>query len=139
MLGLFRIVCIASLFVSRKRVRAVPYDSCSRMVDKALGTRRAPVGWQPVLHRQRKSEKHNVPHGSVTPSSASASSSWRIPPMTTSTMKNQMPSPSPPGVITPYLSLSDRFKQKLQHAFGEHATVRGDRGARPRTVSTIQT
>jgi len=42
----------------------------------------------------------------------------------------------PTSALRPHVSMGDRFRQKLYHIFGENATVRMDRGARPRVVST---
>lgn len=41
----------------------------------------------------------------------------------------------PTSALRPHVSMGDRFRQKLYHIFGEDATVRMDRGARPRVVS----
>lgn len=41
----------------------------------------------------------------------------------------------PTSALRPHVSMGDRFRQKLYHIFGENATVRMDRGARPHVAS----
>ncbi|KAH0839570.1 hypothetical protein J3R83DRAFT_485 [Lanmaoa asiatica] len=130
-----------------KRLKPIQYESNPALIDAALGTAQAPIGWDaevdiivrnddfvnPALTARVPSAdgRMDVEEGdriatspktsSVLPSAA-VENEWRMP--TFGGPKET--------VLSPYLSCGAKFRQRLEAIFGENTTVRTDRVARPR-------
>lgn len=147
----------------KKRVKSIPYDSMPEVIDAALGIFRAPVqlGEVDELEDDGEAEEiESVCDGSsdVLADSDSGSPQKRgntkncgsivdpplplvffQPPLSSSTFTATSGLPhrkvERTGIITPHVSMHQRFQRKLLSLFGENAVVRMDRGARPRKNS----
>lgn len=137
-----------------KRLKAIQYESNAALIDAALGTVEAPIGWDAetdfitrhedfvtpaqITHIAPADAQMPVVDGgdlvaSWSPGEGSVSSSGQTP------AGNEWHMPTSGGpkrpLLSPYLSRGARFRQRLDTIFGENAIVRTDRLARPRLVS----
>ncbi|KAF8845562.1 hypothetical protein BDN67DRAFT_1064862 [Paxillus ammoniavirescens] len=128
-------------------LKAISYEANVAQVDAALGTVVAPVTLEAELefglrdvHPVGQRECGNVISNEVDAGgrdTIAAVDGCVVPP---ANVENERSTPilrvlgnaKPSAVLTPYLSRGERFRQRLNLMFGEDATVRGDRGARPR-------
>lgn len=126
-----------------KRLKPIQYETNPELIDAALGTVRAPISWDAEMDIITRGDDNvvipaqsaRVPSANVqmtvdegdkgcVPSSSSVGNEWHMP-----TWGNPKRT-----VLTPYLSRGAKFRQQLDVMFGENATVRTDRVARPRPV-----
>ena len=138
-----------------KRLKAIQYESNAALIDAALGTVEAPIGWGAEMDFITRDEDFVTPAQTARVASAdvqmavggggglaasfpgkgSVSSSGQAP-----VVRNEWHMPASGGskraLLSPYLSRGARFRQRLDTIFGEDATVRTDRIARPRLVSS---
>ncbi|KAI6046491.1 hypothetical protein EDC04DRAFT_1477421 [Pisolithus marmoratus] len=144
----------------KKRVRSIPYDSMPEVIDAALGTVCAPVWlgtvdepeddgeaeepeaiWSVASNMSEYSDNgspqkrgNTVSRGIISGFSLPPLFSKRPPlsPALTATSDSPHRKVEQTGFITPRVPTRHRFQQKLHSLFGENATVRTDRSARPR-------
>ncbi|KAF9246839.1 hypothetical protein BU15DRAFT_57807 [Melanogaster broomeanus] len=125
-----------------KRLRAISYEANAALVDAALGTVLAPVVWQmepdcglqveelgPEVGQRVHAISDGV-GGHETKAPASVDSEDQLPTSALTVPARVERS----AVLTPYLSRGAKFRQRLDLMFGEDATVRVDKGARPRSA-----
>lgn len=134
-----------------KRLKPIQYESNSALIDAALETVQAPISWDAELDFIVRDDDVIIPvqtlqvpsaevrmtldEGVHTASSPGESS---VSPLTPVGNERCMPTLGDPKrpVLTPYLSRGTKFRQRLGAIFGENATVRTDRVARPKLVSS---
>ncbi|KIK94410.1 hypothetical protein PAXRUDRAFT_828017 [Paxillus rubicundulus Ve08.2h10] len=131
-------------------LKAISYEANSAQIDAALGTAVAPVTLEAELefdlgdvHHVGQWESANEISNEVDVGGRDAivtANGFVIP---QANVENERSTPmlrvlrkvEPSAVLTPYLSRDAKFRQRLNLMFGEDATVRGDRGARPRLAA----
>ncbi|KAI6004226.1 hypothetical protein EDD15DRAFT_1290395 [Pisolithus albus] len=141
----------------KKRVKSIPYDSMPEVIDAALGTFRAPVQLGKVDELKDDGQAEGMEALCDGTSDALVDSDGGSPKKTgncgsivdhplplmffkppllpsTFTATSGLPHTKVQrtGIITPHVSMHQRFQRKLHSLFGENAVVRMDRGARPR-------
>ncbi|KAL4075632.1 hypothetical protein J3A83DRAFT_4186502 [Scleroderma citrinum] len=150
------VIPIPDSVVSKKRLKAVPYNSIADAIDAALGTSVAPVWWDDEVDESEsgrwaeesvvndvssdlipwdnpgKGEGERQSGGGVPTPATSVASPNPISSLTAATSNVSLDST---GAFSPHVPMGDRFRQKLHLIFGEDAAVRTDRGARPRANS----
>lgn len=149
-----------------KRAKPVAYDAVAAVVDDALGTVVAPVRWDDTVVEDAESASRAGEWGVCRDAMSDVSMDSTLAPREGGergrkqqpqlqplggSERGPVPRPSsvtsliaatsnvslePTSALLPHVPMGDRFWQKLYHIFGENATVRMDRGARPRAVST---
>ncbi|KAG6332632.1 hypothetical protein ID866_6454 [Astraeus odoratus] len=138
---------------SKKHTKAVPYDSIPTVVDAALETRLAPIQWgstttereDPGRAREWGVFGEGMSDVSVDPDEWSKQEKIHQCAQQTCILPRCPPRPTPSSSIamstaplelastlSPYVSMGDRFRQRLYQIFGEDATVQTGRVARPR-------
>jgi hypothetical protein len=131
-------------------LKAISYEANAAQVDAALGTVVAPVTLEAELefglrdvHAVGQGESGKVISDEVDVGGRDAIVAADGGVIAPANVENERSTPmlrvlrnaEPSAVLTPYLSRGEKFRQRLNLMFGEDATVRGDRGARPRLVS----
>jgi hypothetical protein len=136
-----------------KRLKPFQYESNSALIDAALGTVQAPICWDAEMDFITRDDDFVNPAQTVHVASADARMSvdsgdlagsspgkGSVPPSAQTPVRNEWRMPTWGGpkraILSPYLSRGTKFRQRLDAIFGENVTVRTDRIARPRPVST---
>ncbi|KAF9242911.1 hypothetical protein BU15DRAFT_60198 [Melanogaster broomeanus] len=112
-----------------KRLRAISYEANAALVDAALGTVLAPVVWE-VEPDHGLELLDPVGQWGRAHATAPVSVEYQLP----TSILTVPAKPEGSAVLTPYLSRGAKFRQRLDLMFGEDATVRMDKGARPRSA-----
>ena len=134
-----------------KRLKPFQYESNPTLIDAALGTVQAPISWDAEMDFITRDEDFVPPTQTVhVPSAgmavdgcdlaANTSGKGSVPSSARTPVGIEWRMPTwggPKGaILSPYLSRGAKFRQRLDTIFGENVTVRTDRIARPRPVST---
>ncbi|KAF8556290.1 hypothetical protein OG21DRAFT_1495667 [Imleria badia] len=136
-----------------KRFKPIQYEANHALIDAALGTVEAPISWDAEMDFITRDEDYMAPVArtaqvdtyadvrvAVDGGDLAASSLVKdpAPSLTQTPVENEWRMPTWVGpkeaVLSSYLSRGAKFRQRLDAIFGEDATVRTDRVARPRPV-----
>ncbi|KAG8218290.1 hypothetical protein J3R82DRAFT_3904 [Butyriboletus roseoflavus] len=131
-----------------KQLKPIQYEANPELIDTALGTVHAPISWDAEMDIIVRGEDYVIPaqigrfpepedvRMTVDEGDRTAGSPGKGCALPSTLVGNEwhMPTLGNPGksVLTPYLSRGAKFRQRLGAIFGENATVRTDRIARPR-------
>ncbi|KAG9317103.1 hypothetical protein JVU11DRAFT_1291 [Chiua virens] len=145
-----------------KRLKPISYDANAALVDAALGTVEATIGWDAELDFiTKEDDEFTLPMTPVTrwvPTDAHGMEDMQLlvddganeptsGPTAGKTLLSSTPvaanqrhgpicvPPRPRRMLLPYLSRGAKFIQRLDTIYGENATVRTDKAARPTSVS----
>lgn len=130
-----------------KQLKPIPYQLNAAVVDAALGTIEAPISWDHELDFMTRDDDLAIsPVQAASPPSPDDRMTFDEGNHTAAPCRKaflpagyarQPPTGGEPpkAVLSPYLSRGAKFRQHLEAVFGENATVRTDRNARPRRVS----